>query len=221
MEAIELDYYKPELLSHPRKSAKRCLRFPLNSSVTWLPTKEEEGGHQAKRIPLDNGLYSFNASPVNDQREKFELRKIAFVGKIPTRGRDFKAISPFKLKSWLRFFSWICNKHLNNGKHQRTVQARSHGVAWGDKCHPWKTGYQLLANPGSFFAYFLLLVYHCSKGEIWNFGRAQPRSLWYTRKLNLFLYTNYQFDCDNMKYTISLWFCTTWFLQDNFATPEP
>ena len=35
-----------------------------------------------------------------------------------------------------------------------THLARSYGVAWGGKCHPWATGCQLFAAPGNFFAIF-------------------------------------------------------------------
>ena len=36
-------------------------------------------------------------------------------------------------------------------------QARSHGVAWSDKCQPGATWCQLFATPGNFFA----IVYCC------------------------------------------------------------
>ena len=36
-------------------------------------------------------------------------------------------------------------------------QARTHGVAWGGKRHPWSTVCQLFATPGN----FLVVVYCC------------------------------------------------------------
>ena len=40
---------------------------------------------------------------------------------------------------------------------QRLGQARSHGVAWGGKCHPWSVGWHLFATPGNFLA----ILYSC------------------------------------------------------------
>ena len=34
------------------------------------------------------------------------------------------------------------------------VEVRSHGVAWGSKCHPWATECHLLATPENFLAIF-------------------------------------------------------------------
>ena len=46
---------------------------------------------------------------------------------------------------------------------QLLEKPRSHGVAWGGKCHPCKNGYQLFATPGNLSKTFLLLLYHLTK----------------------------------------------------------
>ena len=111
-------------------------------------------------------------------------------------------------------------------------QARRHWVAWGAKCHLCAAGYQLFATPLGFSALFILLLYififyfilyyfifyisyYCyffhlklAKDSVHatlcqHFRRVPSRSLQLIRKFNIFLYTHFLFDCDNVKYEVS------------------
>ena len=46
------------------------------------------------------------------------------------------------------------------------VQARSHVVTCGGKCHPWIAGCQLFVTHGKMFLQSILLFFLCSKGDI-------------------------------------------------------
>ena len=83
-------------------------------------------------------------------------------------------------------------------------QARSKGVAWSGRGHPWATGCHLFATPRNFLA-----IFYCC----FTFVAAKERSPETLLELSLsscdilensiFLLTHFAFDCDNIKYEIS------------------
>ena len=95
------------------------------------------------------------------------------------------------------------------------TQDGSQGVTWSGTCHPWEIGYHLFANPGSFLAVFYSCLIFVAKERslkiLLNLGFCDILDL------NLFLHTNYLFNCDNTKYLTFL----TFLLSDSISSNLP